>query len=292
MAKFKLSNIKTEEVSLVPKGANNKKFFLIKSADGDMVLSTEELVSRLIDSDDEAVKKICEGAPAEIAEAVKVVKTLLQVIKDNVSDPSTNQIFQNLLKELHGESQMSEEEKKVETPEAAPEAQKPVEEQKGDDKPAAPEEVAKAVKVEKENVELKKELANFKKKFEESENARITKEFIEEARGFKNLSMTPEEFGPVLKSIKDATAEGYEKLMTVLKSADEMVGQSVLLASVGSDNKIASNGAWEKIEKLAEGMVQKSSTPMKQADAISLVLKTEEGKKLYNQYNIELGGVA
>jgi len=287
MVRFKLSNIETEEVSLVPKGANNKKFFLIKSADGDKVVSMSGLIEKFMDQVKE--EKVLDGVEPEIDEVARVAKHLIQTIRDLVPEGTANQFFQSLLKENKGEKTMDKVEgKEIETPEAkkdegakAPEAT-PAE---GTGKPAA-EAVEKAVI---ENVELRKELDTLQKKFKESEDVRVTKEFIEEAKQFKNLSINAEQFGPVLKSVKESAPKAYDKIVEVLKSAEELLRSNEVMKAQGSDAKHATGSAWEKIEKMADAMIEKSSKPLKKTEAIDIVLKSDEGKKLYNQYEVEGG---
>lgn len=287
MPKFKLTNIETEEVSLVPKGANNKKFFLVKSENGDRVMSVLELLEEIISesSDGENEMEMDDKMSPEIKEVMMAAKKLLSKVKESVSDKEANQIFQKLMESLKGEYKMPNEEMKKETPESqeqgaqAPESS----ETKGENN----EQIEKA---HRENVELRKELVDLQKKFADAENARITKEFIEEARQYDCLAISPEEFGPILKSVKESAPKAYEKLCTVLKAANEAVKTSEVMKTQGSDTKIAGGSAWDKIEKMAEELIKKSTNPMSKDKAVDMVLKTSEGKALYNQYEMEIGG--
>lgn len=307
MPKFKLSDIDTKEVSLVPKGANNKKFFLVKSADGDKVITGEEFIGSLLKSSPEKIEEVCKGLEPNVREALSVVFKLMQKVRETTSEKTINKLLSELnlggSELIKGETQMPENETNANKPEA-PKSDDPKKvENEGTaevNTPAAPEkpaeeEVAKEAQVQsltKENVELRKAHDELKKKFEKSENERITKEFVAKAGELKNLSITPAEFGPVLKSVNDTSPEAFEKVMTVLKAADEALAKSELFESKGSDAKIAGAGAWDKIEKLAAGMVEKSSDGLTKAKAIDLVLKSEEGKKLYSDYLNEVGGAA
>jgi len=284
MAKFKLSNIETEEVSLVPKGANNKKFFLIKSKDGDKVVSVSGLIEKLMsESSDE---KVLDGVEPEVEEIARVAKHLIQTLRDTVSGDNANQFFQSLLKEEQGEKPMADEqEKEVQTPEAKQDegAKAPEAAQAEGGEAQSAEVVEKAVK---ENVQLRKELETLQKKFKDSEDKRITKEFIEEAKQFDNLSISAEELGPVLKSVKESAPAAYETLHTVLKSANEMLKQNEILKVHGSDSKVVAGSAEDKLEKLADAYIAKSDKPIKREIAMDMVLKTAEGKALYR----EIGG--
>jgi hypothetical protein len=99
--------------------------------------------------------------------------------------------------------------------------------------------------------------------------------------------MANQELGLMLKSAHDMSpdfAHGFEGL---LGRMDEMVKSSDLLTTQGAVAKANAGGAWEKIQALADGMVQKSvegGNEMTNAQAQALVLKTEVGAALYKEY--------
>jgi len=116
-------------------------------------------------------------------------------------------------------------------------------------------------------------------------------EFVEVAKGFNNLGVEAEKFGPVLKAIAESAPKAYEEMLKVLKSAD--AGLAKLFDEAGSDAAAGgSTDSWAKIEGMAKELVQKSEGKLSQADAISQVLSTDNGRKLYDQYNAEMGGAA
>jgi hypothetical protein len=107
------------------------------------------------------------------------------------------------------------------------------------------------------------------------------------AKDFSHLPMADKELGLMLKSANAVSpdfAKGFESL---LGKMDEMVAKSDMLTTMGAASRQASGGAWDKIQTLAKGMVQKSlegGNTLSNAQAIDLVLKTEQGAALYREY--------
>lgn len=280
MKKYRLTDIETMEVSLVPQGANNKKFFLLKSAQGDSILEAKVFLEKLSKMEEKEIKKVCEGLQKDAKEI------LASVCKSNQNN--------NLLSELLAESVskdggtlMSENLKEETAPEVKEEATQEATQETTEAK--AEEQVEKLMK---ETADLRKKNEELAKSLTEIQEANLLKEYVAKAGEFKNLAISPEEFGPVLKTLATKTPEAFEKVMAVLKAADESLNQSELFKSAGSEAQGTTGDSWARIEKLAEGLIEKSEKGFSKAKAIEQVLKTEEGKKLYNQYMIEMGGVA
>ena len=119
---------------------------------------------------------------------------------------------------------------------------------------------------------------------------KVEKEYIAKAAEFEGLSISAEEFGPVLKSIAVAVPEAYAKLETVLKAANQAILSGGMFAECGSSSTFTSavskSDAWGQIVALADSIVAKGNTTS--AKAIDDVLKTVEGKKLYAIYTGKL----
>lgn len=280
MKKYRLSDIETMEVSLVPKGANNKKFFLLKTASGDSVLKAQAFLTKLSEMKAEEAKKVCAGLQGEVKEV------LISLCKSNQNN---NQLLSELLAESvskDGGPLMSEEKK-----ETAPEVKEEVAQETTQETTEAKAE-EQVEKLMKEASDLRKQNEELAKSLNEITEANLLKEYVEKAGEFKNLSISPEEFGPVLKTLATQTPEAFEKVMAVLKAADEALKQTELFKSAGSEATVSTGDSWARIEKLAEGLIEKSDKGFSKAKAIEQVLKTDEGKKLYNQYMIEMGGAA
>jgi predicted nuclease with TOPRIM domain len=108
--------------------------------------------------------------------------------------------------------------------------------------------------------------------------------YLEKAKGYKNLPIKPEEFGPILKRVAGgaATEEDMKKMEEVLKAADEAIEQGRLFKEQGSDGPGLSGGdALKKVEAKA-GELMKSDTSLSKAQAFTKVL--EEDATLYDEY--------
>jgi len=122
-----------------------------------------------------------------------------------------------------------------------------------------------------------------------------TKVFVAKAAKLtSNLGVKADEFGPVLKSINAANPELAAKVEAVLKSANEAVAKGDLFKEAGAETHgnptgVAKADAWGQIETLASNMVAKGDSKT-QAEAISEVLKSDEGRRLYAIYTGKIKG--
>lgn len=124
----------------------------------------------------------------------------------------------------------------------------------------------------------------------------VAKEFIAKAATLtNNLGVDSNDFGLVLKSIHAANPELATKVENVIKSANEAVAKGNLFAEVGTGSTstaatgIAKSDAWKQIETLASTMVTKGDSKT-QAEAIDSVLKSSEGRRLYEIYTGKIRG--
>lgn len=124
----------------------------------------------------------------------------------------------------------------------------------------------------------------------------IEKEFVAKAATMTDkLGVDAAKFGKVLKSIHAANPELATEVENVIKAANEAVAKGKLFEEVGKESTgnvltgIAKSDAWKQIETLASGMVTKGESKT-QAEAIDAVLKTAEGRKLYEIYTGKIRG--
>jgi hypothetical protein len=110
------------------------------------------------------------------------------------------------------------------------------------------------------------------------------------AKAAKDLRRVPagtEEIAMTLKSAYDADPKLGESIENLLLRVNEALVSSPVLKSFGSTGARAggSGDAWGKIQALAGQMVQKSGDAKFTSEkAVALVLKTEEGRRLYDEY--------
>jgi len=142
--------------------------------------------------------------------------------------------------------------------------------------------------------EVKQQFEDLQKKAETAESVakaekemRISKEFEEKAAQFPKIGSV-EEVSAMLRQAYDVNQESGEKLEQTFKAAAEKIdANDHLTKELGQSGDVASGGdAWDKIEALAEKLVEKDDD-MSQEQAVSKILKTKEGKKLYDDYQTE-----
>ena len=98
-----------------------------------------------------------------------------------------------------------------------------------------------------------------------------------------NLPIKASEIGPVFKLLAEKAPKEFKAIDSLLKAADEALGQSKLYKEIGSNHQGPSN-AWDKVEQLAAQVVQKDNAMTKE-QAISKVL--EDNPALYSEYLAE-----
>ncbi len=121
-------------------------------------------------------------------------------------------------------------------------------------------------------------------------------EVIQKAEAFKFVAPV-EDLAEVLKAASEhLEPELVEKLEQMLGAANERLESSDLFKELGAKHLIGAGespgDAWSKIEKMADDLVEKSD--ISKEAAITKVLDSEAGKRLYEQYNADqlaAGGV-
>lgn len=286
--RYKMRKFKPIEVSFVPTGAvKEKKFLVIKSEDGgSMALATEEIVKTIMEGDLENGEKLEQIAKEhQLTEdqlgASKAVLRLMGALEDKIPEAIKGELVK-----LAGYAPAAI--KKEETTEGNEDMSDKTPEQKASEE--------RLEKILKENEELSKAKADAEAKasalqaqIDAEKEVQVQKEFVEKAGQFKNLGIKAEEFGPVMKQLSGASPEAYEKLVAVLKAADEQVSKSGVFNEIGSSNAGAGSTTMAQIEAMANGFIQKSEKKMSKQAAMAAVLNTKEGRELYAKYESERG---
>lgn len=162
---------------------------------------------------------------------------------------------------------------------------------------ALPEEVKKALADEKaaRDLEIKtltESNVKITKALESEKDARDLAGWTEKAK--TELSHYPgestEEIAKALHKMEKADPELAKSQFETMKKASDALKGSEILKSAGSRaGQTAAGSAWEELEKMASGIVEKSSDPMSSAQAMVCVLETDQGKALYTKYEQEQG---
>ncbi len=315
-----LSEIQTDEVSLVGKGANRKRFLLFKSEEGNM----EELIKDLL----EATKKFDgeedlekELKKHDLSEGeISIVKGAIRLF-NSVTDKVAKSGVQIVLPGQKKPEQVDKSAVTVEFLKAAkPEGREAIAKALGID-PAkftlafngkedpnknkdgiiikadgtldleqVPENMRPVVQaLWKGKQDSETELKTAKEKIEKAEKEKIRKEWITKAEEFKDLpGVNVDELADSLMRLDASDHEAAEKHIKMLKSNKEVIEKGNLFGELGSrhDGPLP-DSATAKVQQLAKGLIEKSDKDAKltEADAIAKVLN--EHPEYYSQYRQE-----
>jgi len=313
MALTQLKDLTGYEVSLVPKGANKKKRFLVVKENGD--LDMDKLLEAILKEglkDEEAVDKVAKSLGLE-EDGTKVLKAILKMVGADES-PLSKEKLMKALKEMgcdtekeDSEDGKSEDDKDGDQSSVNKEGDKPTENKEGEGMPTkvpvrkedgswdldgVDENIRPALEVVcKSNEQLAKSLEDQKSenktladKLAAEKDARILKEFEEKAKSYGHLGEDATKLAKVLKSVHDADPENGKAVEEILKAANSKIEEGSLFEEKGTTGGInAGADAWTKIEKTAEEVAKKES--ISKAEAIDLVLK--RNPELYKEYEDE-----
>lgn len=248
-----LRNLDVREISIVPYGANNKTFLLVKGAEN---LSKEELENVFW------LKK----EQNKNMESVVMVKTQEELQKEFETEKL------RLEKELKDAKDASEKFAK-EAKEQAEKLEKEASE--------------KAAKLEKELKDATERAAKLAKESEENgkiakeeRNIRITKEKIDFAKEHFDILGDSKELGVFLKEAEEKLSkESYELMVKTFTGANEKIKKSDLFKEIGTDASSTANNVISRVDKMAKEIMEKEKIDY--SDALAKVFVDEA---LYEEY--------
>ena len=289
-----LTDLKALEVSLVDKGANKKKRFPI-TKEQDMELDKEILEAVLKTEVDEEADLFEYLEKAKLSpkgqNAVKAVLRMLNAYKDELPSDVLNKLADVAGYPAPKEAK-KQKEKEDEYPAPKKKAKKPEEEEEMKEKevkkeltPEA-EEILKAQKTELDD--LKKRNEEVTKALKEETDKRELDDWIRKAE--TDLAFYPgknaQELGESLKKMADLDPEIAKTQFEAMKAASDALKESNVLKEAGDFGKSTEGSAWSKIQKMAEGLVEKSAdAAFTKEKAVALVC--ERQPELYTQYLLE-----
>ena len=284
-----VTSMEASEVSLVDKGANRKKRFPIFKSEERM---DSEILKAVLETEVDGEKRLAELlAKAELSDkgqaAVQAAVRLLSSFKDELPEG-----VMGMLQEAAGLPSEAPEANDAEKTEDGKEDEEPEEAAAGDAEKAETEDEAMSEDIKKELevrdlqlVELKKQNEEFQKSLKVERDARELAVWVDKAKA--DLSHYPgkssDELGAMLKTLHDTAPEIAQAQFEQMKVASEALKESTLLKSAGASGGSVSGGsAWDKIEKLADGYIEKAENGTDRATAIAKVL--EMNPDLYSAY--------
>lgn len=128
--------------------------------------------------------------------------------------------------------------------------------------------------MQKSNIELAKAL-------EVERDLRITKEFIDKAKSYKNLPIKADEFGKILKDLFKRAPEEFAELEKVLAASDEMINKNNIIMEEIGVGVHPETDAMQKMNTIASE-IQKANSGMTFQVAFSKAMS--ENPELYNEY--------
>lgn len=318
MSLTQLTDLTGYEVSLVPKGANKKKRFLVTKED-DGELEMDELLEQILKEDlkDEGhIDKVAKDMGLS-GDETKALKAVMKMVGAEAS-PLKKETLSKALKMMGGYKDDGKKDPPVKKEEKKPEAGKadpvkkeggepsgkggnmpnkvPVQKEDGSwDLSKVDESLRPVLEVVcKSNEELAKSLESQRTenksladKLKEERDARVLKEFEEKAKSYGHLGQDAKELAVVLKSVHDADPDNSSKVEAILKAANSKIEEGNLFkesGTTGNGSGIAGADAWAKIEKHAEKVCE-DDPKIDKAEAIDLVLKKHPD--LYREYQDE-----
>jgi hypothetical protein len=138
----------------------------------------------------------------------------------------------------------------------------------------------------KNNKANQEEMEKLQKSIDEQREATARQEFIAKAAGLSNIPLKAEELGELLSVVSKTDAEKGEKLLTTLKSVDELLAKGEALRELGTEGNItppAAKAAITRLDKMAEEMVVKSAGKLTREQAFVKALELHP--ELYDEYN-------
>jgi hypothetical protein len=139
----------------------------------------------------------------------------------------------------------------------------------------------------KSQEEAVKKAAELEAVLKEERDKRLTEEALAIAKGFSHLPIKAEEFGPVVKALREKAPQEWAEVMKALTAADTAIGEGKLFDEVGTTTSPKASSVMGQINALADGLVQKSEIKLTREQAVDQVLKSNPD--LYNEYLKELG---
>ena len=278
-----LTHLSTLEISNVKKAANRKRYAITKS-EKKMSVDTKQVVTVVAEGETEFVETLkSEGASEDrIAAEVAIYR-----IKKNCADVLPR------VEKAHKESDGDEGQGADESDDAyMKRAKKCGFEPKKKTAKSADVETEMDAKVEAMFKSMNEKLETVEKSNRELTDRNQKLEYITKAeKEFPYAPGSTEENAMLLKSAHDAGPKAEEAMLANLKRMSEFVqkNQTIMQASGVAGGATGHGDAEAKMQALAKSITMKSEDgrPLTDAQRMVQVMKTAEGRELYNQYLAE-----
>lgn len=273
-----LIDLDTVEVSLVDRGANQRVFAIRKAEQMNDII--KDIIDVPLEQETEVVealvsKELTDDARHGLIGAMRIV----QAYKDEAGMREALVALATLL-----DFEKPEEEE-------TPMAQEDVEMEKSSEDSINMNDIPDEVRAQVENLwkaneEAVKKAAELEEVLKAERDERLTKEFIAKAaESYGNIpGHTADELGLMVKSLHTHDEEAAKKIEGLLKTVSQVISKSELFVEAGVT--VQDQGVKDPLNQL-DALAQKhrSENPgVSYAKAYDVVMKSDEGRKLYTEY--------
>ena len=273
-----LIDLDTVEVSLVDRGANQRVFAIRKAEQMNDII--KDIIDVPLEQETEVVealvsKELTDDARHGLIGAMRIV----QAYKDEAGMREALVALATLL-----DFEKPEEEE-------TPMAQEDVEMEKSSEDSINMNDIPDEVRAQVENLwkaneEAVKKAAELEEVLKAERDERLTKEFIAKAaESYGNIpGHTADELGLMVKSLHTHDEEAAKKIEGLLKTVSQVISKSELFVEAGVT--VQDQGVKDPLNQL-DSLAQKhcSENPgVSYAKAYDVVMKSDEGRKLYTEY--------
>ena len=251
---FDLGEVEIDFISFVPRGANRKKYFLVKE---DRALK-DDILKSILETDEGDVSRVLKeaGLEGEASGVLEAAAKLLKAYKDELPEGALQ-----ILAKASG------------LPEPQPAAKRQTKEEgagEGTKKEGAPGKVLSKEALEKmdpatqaivkqlqeENTATKAEAREARQMAKELKDEQVLKEYVAKAEELQSLPIQPLKLGPIMKTIGEAHPEEFGEIFRLLKAADAVIEKSELFREFGKSGP-GESSAEAQIYAKARAMVAK-----------------------------------
>jgi len=251
---FDLGEVEIDFISFVPRGANRKKYFLVKE---DRALK-DDILKSILETDEGDISRVLKeaGLEGEAAGVLEAAAKLLKAYKDELPDGALQ-----ILAKACG------------LPKPQPAAKSHAKEEgagEGTKKEGAPGTVLSKEAMEKmdpatqaivkqlqeENTATKAEAREARQMAKELKDEQVLKEYVAKAEELQSLPVQPLKLGPIMKTIGETHPEEFDEIFRLLKAADAVIEKSELFREFGKSGP-GESSAEAQIYAKARAMVAK-----------------------------------
>jgi len=246
--------VEIDFISFVPRGANRKKYFLVKE---DRALK-DDILKSILETDEGDISRVLKeaGLEGEASGVLEAAAKLLKAYKDELPEGALQ-----ILAKASG------------LPEPQPAAKRQTKEEgagEGKKKEGAPGELLSKEALEKmdpatqaivkqlqeENTATKAEAKEARQMAKELKDEQVLKEYVAKAEELQSLPVQPLKLGPIMKTIGEAHPEEFGEIFRLLKAADAVIEKSELFREFGKSGP-GESSAEAQIYAKARAMVAK-----------------------------------